>query len=399
MKCTYFNGVAEDRPRYSQAVTTNSADPQSYPHFAAGWAVAGDTPFTWTKQVAGSYGGCRNPLVVHWPNGIKGKGELRSQWHHVIDIAPTILEAAGLPEPKVVNSTPQTPIEGVSMLYSFNDAKAADRHTKQYFEIFGNRGVYHNGWLAHTVHRVPWESKSRGAFADDKWELYHVEEDFAAANNVAAKNPEKLKELQALFLQEAQRNYALPLDDRFLERANAALVGRPDLMAGRTSLTVFEGMVGMTENVFINTKNRSHTITAELTVPKTGATGVVLSQAGRFGGWSLYVKDGKPSYAYNFLGLSSSKVASSKTLAEGKSSIRFEFKYDGGGLGKGGLGTLFINGEKVGEGRIERTQAMLFSADEGADVGQDGETPVTDDYKAGDNKFTGRIHKVTIDLK
>ena len=324
---------------------------------------------------------------------------MRSQWHHVIDIAPTILEAAGLPEPKTVNSTPQTPIEGVSMVYTFADSKAKDRHKTQYFEIFGNRGIYHDGWLAHTVHKAAWENKPRSPFLEDKWELYHVNEDFSGVNDLAAKNSDKLKELQALFLKEAEKNQALPLDDRFAERFNAALVGRPDLMNGRTSLTVYEGMIGMTENVFINTKNTSHSITADVQVPKGGVNGVILSQAGRFGGWALYVKEGKPMYTYNYLGLSSSKVASPKVLPEGKVTIRYEFKYDGDGLGKGGMGTIFVNGEKVAEGKIDKTQGLVFSADEVADVGQDGETPVTNDYKEGDNKFTGKIHKVLVELK
>nr|WP_083713118.1 arylsulfatase [Paludisphaera borealis] len=397
-EATYFNGVPE-----SVADVLKHFDdlggPNSYGHYAAGWAVAGDAPFTWTKQVAGSYGGTRNGMVVHWPKGITAKGEVRSQWHHVIDVAPTILEAAGLPEPKSVNGTPQTPIEGVSMLYTFADAKAKDRRRTQYFEIFGNRGVYHDGWLAHTVHRAAWESTPRHPLLEDKWELYHVEEDFSSANNLAAKHPEKLKELQDLFLTEAAKNHALPLDDRVLERVNAALVGRPDLMAGRTALTVYDGMRGMTENVFINIKNRSHAITAEVEIPKGSADGVILAQAGRFGGWSLFVKDGRPMYAYNYLGLGVSKVASPKALPEGAATIRFEFQYDGGGLGKGGTGTILVNGEKVAEGRIDRTQGYIFSADEGADVGLDGETPVTDDYKERENKFTGKIGKVTIDLK
>ncbi|WP_425613832.1 arylsulfatase [Anatilimnocola sp. NA78] len=395
---TYFNGVPETVPEILKHYD-DLGGPKSYPHYAAGWAVAGDAPFTWTKQVAGSYGGTRNPLVVHWPKGIEAKGELRSQWHHVIDIAPTILEAAGLPEPTSVNGTVQSPIEGVSMVYTFADAKAKDRHKTQYFEIFGNRGIYHDGWLAHTVHRAAWEYQPRRPLLEDKWELYHVDEDFSSANDLAAKHPDKLKELQELFLQEAIKYQVLPLDDRVVERLNAALVGRPDLMAGRTSLTVFEGMIGMTENVFINTKNRSHSITANVTIPKGGAQGVLISQAGRFGGWSLYVKDGKPTYTYNFLGLSSSKVASTKPLPEGKATIRYEFKYDGGGLGKGGIGTIFVNDEKVAEGRIERTQPNMFSADEGADVGLDGETPVTDDYEEGNNRFNGKIAKVTIELK
>lgn len=395
---TYFNGVEEKVEDIAKRLD-ELGGPTTYNHYAAGWAVAGDTPFTWTKQVAGSYGGTRNGLVVHWPNRIKAKGEVRLQWHHVIDVAPTILEAASLPEPKIVNGNVQVPIQGVSMMYSFNDAQAKDRHKTQYFEIFGNRGIYHDGWLAHTVHRAAWERTPRHPLLEDKWELYHVDDDFSSANDLAAKNPAKLKELQELFLKEAIQNHALPLDDRLLERANAALAGRPDLMAGRTSLTVFPGMTGMSENVFINTKNRSHSITAEVTIPEGGANGVILAQAGRFGGWSVYFKDGKPTYAYNLLGLKTTKIASAKALAAGKATIRFEYAYDGGGIGKGGTGTLLVNGEKVATGRLEQTQPIIFSADEGTDVGQDGETPVSDDYKPVENKFTGKIRKVTVELK
>ncbi len=395
---TYFNGVQETVPDILKRIDDLGAA-NTYPHYAAGWAVAGDTPFTWTKQVAGSYGGTRNGMVVHWPKGITAKNEIRSQWHHVIDIAPTILAAAGLPEPKSVNGTPQSPIEGVSMLYSFADAKAASTHKTQYFEIFGNRGIYSDGWLANTVHRAPWESKGRQPLAEDTWELYNVAVDFSAATNLAASNPAKLKELQDLFMVEAAKYRALPLDDRFIERTNAALVGRPDLMGGRTSLTVYDGMIGMTENVFINAKNRSHTVTADVTIPKGGANGVILAQGGRFGGWSLYLKDGVPTYLYNFLGTNMFKVAANSALPEGKATIRFEFTYDGGGLGKGGVGALFVNGQKVGEGRIDRTQCCIFSADEGADVGVDGETAVSTDYPQRNNKFTGVIHKVTVDLK
>jgi arylsulfatase len=395
---SYFNGApetVEDILKHYDEL----GGPMSYPHFAAGWAVAGDSPFAWTKQVASDFGGTRNGLVVHWPKRIKAKGEIRSQFHHVIDIAPTVLEAAGLPAPKSVDGTRQTPIEGVSMVYTFDDPRAKTRHTTQYFEIFGNRAIYHDGWLAGTVHRAAWEYKPRATLADDKWELYDTRTDFSLANNLAAKNPAKLKELQDLFIKEAVKYNVLPLDDRVVERTNATLVGRPDLMGDRTTFTVFPGMKGMTENVFINLKNRSHSLTAEVEIPQGGASGVVIAQAGRFGGWSLYLKDGKPTYTYNFLGLERFTIAASEAVAAGKARIRFEFAYDGGGLGKGGMGTIFVNDRRVAQGRIGRTQPNIFSADETADVGVDEATPVTEDYKQYDNAFTGKIDKVVIELK
>jgi arylsulfatase len=337
-------------------------------------------------------------MAIHWPKGIAAKGELRSQWHHVIDVVPTIMEAAGLAEPKSVNGTLQTPIEGVSMVYTFADPQAPSRHTTQYFEIFGNRAIYNDGWLAGTVHRAAWEFKPRRPLENDIWELYDTRSDFSLANDLAAKNPDKLKELQDLFLKEAVKYSVLPIDDRTLERLNAALVGRPDLMAGRTSLTVHEGMTGMSENVFINVKNRSHVITADVDIPKNGANGVILAQGGRFGGWSLYMKDGKPTYTYNWLGLQRYTVAAKQPLPAGKTTIRFEFAYDGGGVGKGGVGTLFVNGKEIATGRIEQTQCCAFSVDEGADVGADEGTPVTEAYKVP-FKFTGKIAAVTIELK
>jgi arylsulfatase A-like enzyme len=394
---TYFNRVGEtvqDILKHYDEL----GGPATYPHYAAGWAVAGDTPFTWTKQIASSYGGTRNGLVIHWPRGIHAKGEVRSQWHHVIDVAPTILEAAGLPEPRSVNGTPQTPMEGVSLAYTFADPKAADRHTTQYFEIFGNRAIYDKGWLAGTVHRAPWEYEPRTTLENDKWELYDTQSDFSLANDLASKNSDKLKELQATFLTEAVKYSVLPLDDRALERLNAAAVGRPDLMAGRTSLTVYPGMTGMSENVFINVKNRSHTITAEVDIPSAGANGVILAQAGRFGGWSLYLQDGKPAYTYNWLGLQHYTLAAEQKLPPGKATIRYVFVYDGGGIGKGGTGTIFVNGTSVASARIEHTQCCMFSGDEGADVGSDEGTPVTDAYSVP-FKFTGTIEKVTIELK
>jgi len=270
----------------------------------------------------------------------------------------------------------------------------------QYFEIFGNRAIYHDGWLAGTVHRAPWEAKARMPLDKDTWELYDARSDFSLDNDLAAKNPAKLKEMQELFLTEAVKYSVLPVDDRSIERLNAALVGRPDLMGGRTSLTIFEGMTGMSENVFINVKNVSHTITAEVEIPKGGAKGAILAQAGRFGGWSLYLKDGRPTYTYNFLGLNRFTVASKTPLSAGKAIIRYEFAYDGGGLGKGGVGTISVNSQKVAEGRIERTQAGIFSADEGTDAGEDGETPVVEDYGVpAPYLFTGKIDKITIETK
>jgi len=372
--------------------------PSSYPHFQAGWAVATNTPFQWTKQVASHYGGTRNPLVVHWPDGIESKGEVRSQWHHVTDIAPTVMEAAGLPFPTSVNGADQKPFEGVSLIYSFDNPDAADRHTTQYFEMFGNRAIYHEGWVAAAKHRTPWASAPDGPLDQDNWELYHVADDFSQANDLAESNPEKLKELQALFVEEAIKYDVLPLDDRVYERFNAAIAGRPDLMGDRTSLTVYPGMTHMTENTFINVKNKSHAITAEVGIPEGGAEGVILAQGGRFAGWSLYMKDGKISYVHNWVGLERYTVTAPEPVAAGKATIRYEFAYEGDAPGSGGTGTIFVNGEKVAEGQIGNTTPFLFSADETADVGTDGATPVTEDYAEGDNAFTGTIERVTIDL-
>lgn len=395
---TYFNGVQETVQDMLKRFD-EWGGPSTYPHMAAGWAVAGDSPFMWTKQIAANYGGSRNGLIVSWPKGIKASNQLRSQWHHVIDVAPTVLEAARLPEPKSVNGTVQTPIEGVSMLYSFNNAQAQSTHKTQYFEMFGNRAIYNDGWFAGTVHKAPWENKPRAKLLDDKWELYDTRNDFSLVNDMAAANPAKLKEMQDLFIQEAIKYRALPIDDRSVERVNAAIAGRPDLMGNRTSLTLSEGMDSMSENVFINIKNRSLSITADVEIPEGGANGVLIAQGGRFGGWSFYLKDGKPVYSYNFVGLEEYKVAASKAIKPGKATIRMNFDYDGGGVGKGGIATILVNGEKAASGRIERTQAMIFSADETAGVGKDDATPVTADYKERDNSFTGKIQKVVIDVK
>jgi len=396
---TYFNGVHEKVEDMLKLID-KWGGPETYPHMAAGWAVALDAPFGWMKQVPSDFGGTRNGMVVSWPKGIKAKNALRTQFGHVIDIAPTVLQAAGLPEPKVVNGVPQVPIAGKSLKASFDDPNAKSR-TTQYFEIAGNRAIYHDGWYARTIHKAPWESKARRPLEDNSaWELFDVRADFSLANDVAKQNPKKLAELQALYLKEAGKYGALPMDDRVFERLDPKAVGRPDLMGGRTSITLAEGMIGMMESVFPNVKNRSKTITAEIDVPKDGGNGTVIAQGGRFGGWSLYVKDGVPAYDYNFLGLQRSSVSANKKLAPGKHTVVFQFDYDGGGPGKGGKGTLLVDGQKVAEGRIEHTQAGLFSADETADIGIDLGTPVVEAIGAeAKSRFTGHIPKVTIEIK
>src|SRR6188474_2796856 len=372
--------------------------PNTFPHYAIGWAHAGNTPFQWTKQIASHFGGTRNGMVVHWPNGIKAKGEVRSQFTHATDIAPTVMEAAGLPFPKSVNGTEQTPFSGVSFMFSFDDAKAADRHTTQYFEMFGNRGIYDNGWVACTRHSIPWILTVNPPLADDVWELYNVNEDFSEANNLAASNPGKLKELQELFKKEAAKNHVFPIDDRRSERFDASIAGRPDLMGPRTSLTVYEGMTGISENAFINVKNRKYTITADVDLKDGNTNGVIISQAGRFGGWVLYLKGGKPHHEYNFFGLEWTNIGSPKALSAGHHIIKYEFIPDAAKPGAGGKCTLYVDDQKVAEGIIPKTEPFVFSADEGVDVGMDSETNVSRDYKEGANKFTGKIRKVTVDI-
>ena len=373
--------------------------PNTFPHFAIGWAWASNTPFQWTKQVASHFGGTRNGMVMRWPNGFKSKGEIRSQFHHVIDVAPTALEAAGIPQPKTVNGVAQRPMDGVSMLYSADDAKVAERRKTQYFEMFGNRGIYHEGWVACTRHSIPWLMVPLPPLEDDVWELYNVDKDFSEAENLAAKEPAKLKELQTIFQQEAVRNHVLPIDDRRSERFNPAIAGRPDLLGGRKTLTVYPGMTGMLENAFINVKGVHHTVTAEVELKDASTDGVILAQAGYFGGWVLYMKDGKPHHEYNYFALERTNVAGDSALAPGKHTIGYEFIPDTATPGTGGKSILSIDGKKVAEGTIPKTQPYAFSADEGADVGLDGETNVSPDYKQGDNAFTGRIVKVTVEQK
>jgi len=373
--------------------------PNAYNHYAVGWAHAMDTPYQWTKQVASHWGGTRNGTIVQWPNGIKAQGEIRSQFHHVIDIAPTILEAAGLPAPTIVNSVQQGPLEGVSMLYAFNDAKAAERHETQYFEMFCNRGIYHKGWTAVSRHSTPWEmSKPMPAFDDDLWELYDTNTDWTQAKDLAKDNPKKLAEMQRLFLIEAAKYSVLPLDDRRIERFNPDLAGRPQLIKGKTQL-LFGGMGRLSENSIVTVKNKSYSVTAEIEVPKTGAEGVIVAQGGLTGGWSLYAKEGKLKHCYNLIGVQRFFVQATQPIPAGKHQVRMEFKYDGGGLAKGGTVSLFVDGRKDGEGRVDTTAAMVFSLDESTDIGKESGSPVSPDYGPSGNQFSGEVNWVQIDLE
>ena len=369
--------------------------PSTYPHYAAGWAVAMDAPFAWTKQVASDFGGTRNGMVIHWPAGIRAKGEIRSQFSHVIDIAPTVLEVCRIPAPIMVNGIKQDPIEGTSLLYTFSDAGAAERHTVQYFEMFGNRGIYADGWMARTIHRPAWHTKPARPLAENVWDLYNTNEDFSLSTNVAAEHPEKLKELQALFMKEAEKYHVLPIDDRLLERMDAKMVGRPTLMEGRTSVTLGEGMRGMGVDIFIDTRNTAYTITSDVEIA-AGGNGVMVCQGGRFGGFSFYLKNGRPAFTYNYLGLQQYTVASSQALKPGRHTIAYDFKYDGGGMGKGGTGIISVDGNKAAEGRIEKTQPGIFSVDDLADVGTDDGTWVADYGPSA--RFNGSLKKVVVQV-
>ncbi|HEY7449917.1 MAG TPA: arylsulfatase, partial [Vicinamibacterales bacterium] len=393
-----FNGAAAiETPEFLNARIGQLGGPESYNHYAVGWAHAMNTPYQWTKQVASHWGGTRNGTIVHWPKVIKGKGELRTQFHHVIDIAPTILEAAGLPEPISVNGVQQKPIEGISMLYSFNEPKAAERHETQYFEMFGNRGIYHKGWTAVTRHKTPWVlvGEKTPAFDNDVWELYDTSKDWSQSNDLSKQMPDKLHQLQRLWLMEAMRYNVLPLDDQVAERMNPDTAGRPVLIKGKTQI-LFGGMGRLSENSVVSIKNKSHSVTASIDVPESGAEGVIIAQGGNIGGWSLYAKGGKLKYCYNLLGVQYFYVEGDSKLPSGHHQVRMEFKYAGGGLGKGGQVSLYVDGKKVGDGAVAATAAMIFSADDGCDVGLDTGSPVSQDYGPQGNEFSGNVRGVQI---
>jgi arylsulfatase A-like enzyme len=395
-----FNGMAAlETPEFMASKIAEFGSPSSYNHYSVGWAWAMNTPFQWTKQVASHWGGTRNGTIVHWPDGIDDPGGVRSQFTHVIDVAPTILEAAGLPQPTTVNGVQQAPIEGTSMLYAFNDAVATESHDLQYFEMFANRGIYHRGWSAVTKHRTPWVMVGGDlpAFDDDVWELYDGNVDYSQARDLASEHPDLLAKLQRLWLIEAVKYNVIPMDDRTSERLEPSMAGRPTLIRGNSQL-FFPGMGRLSENSVVSIKNKSFSVTAEVHVPDGGANGVIIAQGGRFGGWAVYAIDGAAKFAYNVLGIHEYTTVADRPIPDGLHQVRMEFAYDGGGLAKGGDVTLFYDGEPVGTGRVEQTQPMVFSADETTDIGYESGTTVSPDYEAHSSRFTGKIAWVQIDL-
>jgi len=389
-----FNGIPEDFKELVRRMD-ELGGPTTFNHYPVGWAHAMDTPFQWTKQIASHFGGTRNGMVISWPARIKDKGGIRTQFSSVIDIMPTLLEAVGVSAPTSLNGVVQKPIEGTSLVYTFDDARAPSRHTTQYFEMFANRAIYHDGWVAATTPPIaPWEMGKTIDINDYVWELYNVNEDFSEANNLVEKEPAKLKELQDLFWKEAAKYDVLPIDNSKVERFDVSL--RPSLTRGRDEFTFYPGMVRIPEGSAPDTKNKSWQIKAELVIPKGGAEGIVITHGGRFAGYGLYLLKGKPVFCYNLAGVARYYVAGKEALAPGAHTIVYDFKYDGG-LGKGGIGTIQVDGKAVATGRIERTLPFRMAVDETLDTGEDTGTPVTEDYHVP-FKFTGQIKKVTIDL-
>jgi arylsulfatase len=394
-----FNGMsAIETPEFMASVKDKLGSAEGYNHYSVGWAHAMCTPYQWTKQIASHWGGTRNGTIVHWPNGFTSKGEIRNQFTHVIDVAPTVLEAAGLPEPTIVNGVLQAPIEGTSMVYSFDAGEAPEQHDLQYFEMAGNRGIYHKGWSAVTRHSTPWlPNQELPPLDDDVWELYDGATDWTQARDLASEDPGRLASLQRLWLIEAVRHNVLPIDDRRFERLNATIAGRPQLITGTTQV-LFPGMKRLSENSVLDIKNRSFSVTAAIATARQSPTeGVIIAQGGRFGGWVLYFKDGRAKFTYNVLGMQMFETEATEVVPEGEHQVRMEFVYDGGGLAKGGGVTLYYDGRSVGAGRVDLTQPLIFSADETTDIGDDYGMPVSADYE-GASRFTGRIDVVQIDV-
>ena len=390
-----MNAVAED-PALLLARLPEAGGPKASNEYPVGFAWAMCTPFQWTKMFASHLGGTRNPLVISWPDRIREKGGLRSQFHHIADIMPTLLEAAGIPAPRSVNGAGQTPLDGVSMVYTFDDAKAPSTRKIQYFEVIGSRAMYRDGWMASTYHHVNWDRGPKVDFTKDRWELYNLDEDFSQAVDLSAKYPDKLTELKELFMVEAARNNVFPLDDRAGSRAVGA---RPGILGDRTTFTLSGDATRIPEDMIRSVLNRSHTITAELAVPADGnVEGVVTTAGGCLAGFSLFVKGGIPMFTYNYFGSKYTTLAGKEKLPPGAVTFGYDFVYDGGGLGKGGMVSLTVNGQTVARQRLTETIPLAFSADETLDVGEDTGTPASDKYD-GAFRFNGVIKKVSYELK
>jgi arylsulfatase len=398
---TAANGVKEDLP-YLLSMMDQLGGPMTYNHYPVGWAHAMDSPMQWTKQVASHFGGTRNGLVISWPARIKDKGGIRSQFCHVIDIVPTIYEAIGITPPAVLDGVQQKPLDGVSLAYTFDDAKAPTRHSTQYFEMQGNRAIYKDGWMASTTPlRLPWVTAGFEPSPDDfKWELYHIDEDFSQANNVVDKYPDKLKELQDAFDVEARKYNVYPLDSSMASRVDPSI--RPSLTRGRTEFTYYPGMVRIPEGSAPDFKNKSWAVAGEVMIPDGGASGVLATIGGRFGGWALLLQDSKPEFVYALSNQSQHKfrITSDQAIPPGNHVVRVQFKYDGGGLGKGATATLFVDGQQVAQGQIPQTVPARFSLDETFDVGEDTGTPVIEDYADRmPYPFTGTLKKFVVVLE
>ncbi|HEY6369958.1 MAG TPA: sulfatase-like hydrolase/transferase, partial [Candidatus Sulfotelmatobacter sp.] len=398
---TAANGVPESL-EYLLSIMDHLGGPLYYNHYPVGWAHAMDSPMQWTKQVASHFGGTRNGMVISWPSRIKDTGSVRSQFCHLIDIVPTIYEAAGITPPDVLDGVGQKPLDGTSLMYTFDQAKAPTRHTTQYFELVGNRAIYKDGWMASTTPlRLPWIVFGAKADPDDfKWELYNINEDFSQANNLAEKNPAKLKELQAAFDAEAKKYNVYPLDSSFAERGDPSI--RPSLTRGRSEFTYYPGMIRIPEGSAPDFKNKSWTVAAEITIPESGASGVLATIGGRYGGWGLLMQDSKPEFVYAFSNQPEHKfrVASAQPIPAGNHLVRIAFRYDGGGYGKGATGVLFVDEKQVAEARIPRSIFIRFSLDETFDIGEDTGTPVVEDYvDKMPFRFTGTLKKVVVVLE
>ena len=393
----FFNGFPEKWQDNIKAID-ELGGPKHFNHFPSAWAHAMNTPFQWTKQVASHFGGTRNPMIISWPARIKDKGGLRSQFIHTIDLVPTLYELCGVTPPRELNGVQQKPIEGVSFAEALDNAKAPEHRKTQYFELGCNRGLYHDGWMASSAAFVPWDP-NRQSFDPDKsvWELYNIEDDFSQANDLAAVFPEKLRQMQDMWWVEAAKHQVLPLDWRATERFNSELMGRPSLVRGRDEMTYYPGTIGVPDAASPPMINKSWTITADIEVPNGKADGMIVTHGGLEGGYGLYLRDGKPTFVYNFLSVERTTFTAKEALPAGKTQIVVDFKYDGGGMGKGGTVTVSANGKTVAEGRLERTIPAQFSLGEGLDVGLDAGSPIDFTYKLP-FAFTGKIEKVRIKL-